>query len=94
MGRSVAADVAGRLIEAGLSPDTAVAIVENASLAGRRRFHGTLADLPSLSGRDDLSGPVMTIIGDAVAGANFDRSEPLAAHRHRHAAPAAQGVFS
>ncbi|MFA6157685.1 siroheme synthase CysG, partial [Mesorhizobium sp.] len=48
MGRSVAAEVAGRLIEAGLSPDTAVAVVENASLANRRRFHGTLADLPSL----------------------------------------------
>ncbi|WP_315925125.1 siroheme synthase CysG [Mesorhizobium sp. SP-1A] len=94
MGRSVAADVAGRLIDAGLSPDTAVAIVENASLAGRRRFHGTLADLPSLAGRDDLSGPVMTIIGDAVAGANFDRSEPLAAHRHQGAARAAEGVLS
>ena len=82
MGRSVAADVASRLIEAGLSPDTAVAVVENASLATRRRFHGTLADLPSLEARDDLTGPVMTIIGDAVAGANFERSEPLAAHRH------------
>jgi len=82
MGRSVAAEVAGRLIEAGLSPDTAVAVVENASLANRRRFHGTLADLPSLEARGDLSGPVMTIIGDAVAGANFERSEPLAAHRH------------
>ena len=82
MGRSVAADVASRLIEAGLSPDTAVAVVENASLATRRRFHGTLADLPSLEARSDLTGPVMTIIGDAVAGANFDHSEPLAAHRH------------
>lgn len=81
MGRSVAADVASRLIEAGLSPDTAVAVVENASLANRRRFHGTLADLPSLEGRGDLTGPVMTVIGDAVAGANFERSEPLAAHR-------------
>jgi uroporphyrin-III C-methyltransferase/precorrin-2 dehydrogenase/sirohydrochlorin ferrochelatase len=81
MGRSVAADVAGRLIEAGLSPDTAVAVVENASLASRRRFHGTLADLPSLEARSDLSGPVMTIIGDAVAGANFERSEPLAAQK-------------
>lgn len=81
MGRSVAAEVAGRLIEAGLSPDTAVAVVENASLANRRRFHGTLADLPSLEARGDLSGPVMTIIGDAVAGANFERSEPLAARR-------------
>ncbi len=27
----------------------------------------------------DLTGPVMTIIGDAVAGANFEHSEPLAA---------------
>ncbi len=86
MGRSVAADVAGRLIEAGLSPDTAVAVVENASLAERRRFHGTLADLPSLEARRDLTGPVMTIIGDAVAGANFERSEPLVAQK-----PAASG---
>ena len=93
MGRSVAAEVAGRLIEAGLSPDTAVAVVENASLANRRRFHGTLADLPSLEARADLTGPVMTIIGDAVAGANFERSEPLAAHRHESAAAAAaEGV--
>jgi uroporphyrin-III C-methyltransferase/precorrin-2 dehydrogenase/sirohydrochlorin ferrochelatase len=92
MGRSVAAEVAGRLIEAGLSPDTAVAVVENASLACRRRFHGTLADLPSLEARVDLTGPVMTIIGDAVAGANFGRSEPLAAPRHEAAATAAEGV--
>lgn len=81
MGRSVAADVAARLIEAGLSPDTAVAVVENASLSGRRLFHGTLADLPSLEDRSDLGGPVMTVIGDAVAGANFSKSEPLAAQR-------------
>jgi uroporphyrin-III C-methyltransferase/precorrin-2 dehydrogenase/sirohydrochlorin ferrochelatase len=81
MGRTVAADVASRLVAAGLSPDTAVAVVENASLPNRRRFHGTLADLPSLEAREDLTGPVMTIIGDAVAGANFERSEPLAAKR-------------
>ncbi|MBZ9844165.1 siroheme synthase CysG [Mesorhizobium sp. CA5] len=93
MGRSVAAEVAGRLIEAGLSPDTAVAVVENASLGNRRRFHGTLADLPSVEERADLTGPVMTIIGDAVAGANFEQSEPLAAHKHEGAASAvAEGV--
>ena len=78
MGRSNAADVATRLIGAGLASDTAVAVVENASLPGRRLFHGTLADLPSLAHRADLAGPVMTIIGDAVAGANFERSTPLA----------------
>ena len=95
MGRSVAAHVASRLIEAGLSPDTAVAVVENASLANRRRFHGTLADLPSLEARSDLTGPVMTIIGDAVAGANFDHSEPLAAGKHREAGlPVIQGAVS
>lgn len=92
MGRSVAAQVAGRLIEAGLSPDTAVAVVENASLKNRRRFHGTLADLPSLEARADLSGPVMTIIGDAVAGANFDLSEPLAKGRAVRFAQTSEGL--
>lgn len=78
MGRSVAADIAGRLIDAGLSPDTAVAVVENASLGQRRLLHGTLTDLPSLEQRSDLAGPVMTIIGDAVAAGNFEKSEALA----------------
>ncbi len=35
--------------------------------------------------REDLGGPVMVIIGDAVAGANFERSEPLS--RVRAATP-------
>jgi uroporphyrin-III C-methyltransferase/precorrin-2 dehydrogenase/sirohydrochlorin ferrochelatase len=86
MGRSTAAGVASRLIEAGLSPDTAVAVVENASRGDKRLFHGTLADLPSLEARSDLGGPVMTIIGDAVAGANFERSEPLAVQGERQVA--------
>ncbi len=78
MGRSIAADVAKRLMKAGLAADTAVAMVENASLNDRRMFHGTLADLPSLQARSDLAGPVMTIIGDAVAGADFQKSVSLA----------------
>nr|CAD6415884.1 uroporphyrinogen-III C-methyltransferase [Rhizobium sp. Q54] len=79
MGRTVAASVAGRLMTAGLSPDTTVAVVENASRADRRLFHGVLKELPDLEARDDLPGPVMVIIGEAVAGANFERSEPLSA---------------
>jgi uroporphyrin-III C-methyltransferase/precorrin-2 dehydrogenase/sirohydrochlorin ferrochelatase len=86
MGRSIASEVATHLIAAGLSPDTAVAVVENASLGHRAMFHGTLADLPSLQDRTELTGPVMTIIGDAVAGASFGRSEPLAARRRAPAA--------
>ncbi len=91
MGRSVAADVAGRLIDAGLSPDTAVAVVENASLGDRRLFHGTIADLPALQHRDELTGPVMTLIGDAVAGANFSKSEALAVRNRAAAQSAVQG---
>ncbi len=81
MGRTVAASVAGRLMQAGLSADTTVAVIENASRSDRRLFHGVLAELPALQSRDDLEGPVMVIIGEAVAGANFEKSEPLSAFR-------------
>ncbi len=53
--------------------------IENASRGDRRLLHGTLKDLPDLEHRDELTGPVMVIIGDAVAGANFEHSEPLVA---------------
>jgi uroporphyrin-III C-methyltransferase/precorrin-2 dehydrogenase/sirohydrochlorin ferrochelatase len=81
MGRTVAASVAERLMGAGMSGDTTVAVIENASRADRKLFHGVLKELPELQTRDDLSGPVMVIIGEAVAGANFEKSEPLSAFR-------------
>ena len=81
MGRTVAASVAARLIEAGLASDTAVAIVENASQPERRLMHCTLKDLPAIADHAELTGPVMVIIGDAVAGANFENSTLLAADR-------------
>lgn len=77
MGRTVAASVAERLMQAGLPAETTVAVIENASRRDRRLLHGTLRDLPGLQSRDELSGPVMVIIGDAVAGANFEQSEAL-----------------
>ena len=79
MGRTVAASVAARLMQAGLPAETTVAVIENASRANRRLLHGTLKDLPSLEFRDELTGPVMVIIGDSVADANFEKSEPLTA---------------
>lgn len=83
MGRTVAASVAERLMQAGLPPETTVAVVENASRPDRRLLHGVLRDLPDLQHRDQLTGPVMVIIGDAVAGANFELSEPLVHERAR-----------
>jgi uroporphyrin-III C-methyltransferase/precorrin-2 dehydrogenase/sirohydrochlorin ferrochelatase len=79
MGRTVAAEVSLRLIDMGLPSDTPVAAVENASRTDARLFHGTLADLPLLGGMDELTGPVMVIIGEAVAGADLTRAQPLAA---------------
>lgn len=79
MGRSVAASVAERLMAGGLAPDTTVAVVENAGRGDKRLLHGTLRELPDLENRTELTGPVMVIIGDAVAGANFVHSEPLGA---------------
>lgn len=81
MGSSVAASVAERLMGAGLSADTTVAVIENASRADRKLLHGVLSELPDLQARDDLAGPVMVIIGEAVAGANFEKSEPLSAFK-------------
>ncbi len=90
MGRTVAASVAGRLMQAGLPAETTVAVIENASRADRRLLHGTLKDLPDLENRSELSGPVMVIIGEAVAGANFGRSEPLVVGKSRGAKKTAE----
>ncbi|GAA0595100.1 siroheme synthase CysG [Paenochrobactrum glaciei] len=86
MGRSVAGDVASRLMSAGLPADTSVAAIENASRQDKRLFHGTLKDLPDLSLREDLHGPVMVIIGEAVAGASLKNAEPLSRQQHFAAA--------
>lgn len=90
MGRTVAASVAERLIAGGMPRETTVAVIENASRREARLFHGTIADLPSLQHFDELTGPVMVVIGEAVAGANFDKSTPLARAAQRQ--PVSTGV--
>jgi uroporphyrin-III C-methyltransferase/precorrin-2 dehydrogenase/sirohydrochlorin ferrochelatase len=67
MGKSVAADVSIRLVEAGMPADTPVAIIENASRPERRIIAGALGALPRLVDGPDLAGPVLVIVGDAVA---------------------------
>lgn len=77
MGRSVAARVAARLTEAGLDAATPVAVIENAAQDGERLFAGTLADLGALEDRDDVSGPVLIVIGEVVGAADLSASAPL-----------------
>lgn len=66
MGASVAGQVHDRLVRAGLSPQTPVVAVENAGRRERRIFAGALADLGGLVQRQDVTGPVMILVGDAV----------------------------
>ena len=67
MGRSVAAGVAARLVEAGLSASTPTAVIENASRADKRAYAGRLDQLADIAARPELSGPVLIIIGEVVA---------------------------
>lgn len=78
MGRSVAAKVASRLIEAGMSSSTPVAVIENASLPDRQAYSGRLDELAEITERADLVGPVLIIVGDVVAaGAISTAPAPL-----------------
>ena len=67
MGKAAASEVSRQLVAAGLSADTPVALVENASLPEERKFHTRLGLLP-LAARTALgSGPAMLLIGAAIA---------------------------
>jgi uroporphyrin-III C-methyltransferase / precorrin-2 dehydrogenase / sirohydrochlorin ferrochelatase len=76
MARTVAAETARQLIEAGLATDTPVALVANASRADRRLFAGTLADLASRPAAG-VDGPTLILIGPALAQGALAEAEPL-----------------
>lgn len=67
MGRAAASLLAKGLIEAGLSPDTPVALIENASLGKATNFRTTLALLPMAAKTALLDGPAVILIGKAMA---------------------------
>jgi uroporphyrin-III C-methyltransferase/precorrin-2 dehydrogenase/sirohydrochlorin ferrochelatase len=81
MGRTVAAEVAARLVTAGLDAATPVAVIENATLPDRRLFSGMLADLAAFAERTDVQGPTLILIGRAVAEAALGEAEPLVSAR-------------
>jgi uroporphyrin-III C-methyltransferase len=80
MGKAAAAQVSRELIAAGLAPETSVALVENASLPGERRFQ-TRLDLLPLAARTALgSGPALLLIGQAM------QADPAVCDQRRQAA--------
>jgi uroporphyrin-III C-methyltransferase len=69
MGKAAAREVSSRLIAAGLSGETPVAIVENASLASMRHL-STRLDLLPLAAKSALrEGPALILVGKAVGSA-------------------------
>jgi uroporphyrin-III C-methyltransferase len=64
MGKAAAGEVAAKLIAAGLSPDTPVALVENASLPEKRSFATRIDLLPLAAKTSD--GPTTILIGEAL----------------------------
>ncbi|MBE0579419.1 MAG: uroporphyrinogen-III C-methyltransferase [Devosia sp.] len=77
MGKSIASDVAGRLVAHGASPATPVGIVVNAGRADKSTYSGTLASLSS--GQVAFSdGPAIIFVGEAVEAGDWADSAQLA----------------
>jgi uroporphyrin-III C-methyltransferase / precorrin-2 dehydrogenase / sirohydrochlorin ferrochelatase len=78
MGKSIAGDVAGRLIGMGASATLPVGIVVNAGRADRSLYGGTLGGLAS--GEVQFAdGPAVILVGNAVAAGDWADAAQLAA---------------
>ncbi len=67
MGLTTAADIESKLLAHGLPSDLPLAIVENGTRTGERRFYGTLAGLAQLVESNRIQSPGIIIIGEVVA---------------------------
>jgi uroporphyrin-III C-methyltransferase len=65
MGAGLAESIGAELIGRGMRADTPVALVEGASLPGRRTLVGTLAELPALA-RMAGDGPTTVLFGEVL----------------------------
>ena len=68
MGAGLAPAISAELIARGMSAGTPVALVENASLPGRRALTGTLAELPALA-QQIGDGPTIVLFGEVLKDA-------------------------
>ena len=68
MGAGLAPAISAELIARGMSAGTPVALVENASLPGRRALAGTLAELPALA-QQVGDGPTIVLFGEVLKDA-------------------------
>ena len=57
----------GELLDAGMNPETPVALVERATWPGQRVATGTLEDIVEVRDREEIEPPAITVIGDVAA---------------------------
>jgi uroporphyrin-III C-methyltransferase len=76
MGAGLADAICGALIARGLSPQTPIALVENASLPDARVVAGGLSELPRLA-RSVGSGPAVIVLGEVLRAARSAVSAEL-----------------
>ncbi|MGN8117610.1 siroheme synthase CysG [Labrys sp. 22185] len=73
MGKLVVAEVATRLLEAGMAVDTPAIIVEYATHVRERRFHTTIGEMAGVFAANQLDGPCIILLGQAMSEARPDR---------------------
>ncbi len=66
MGVATAAQISEKLMEDGLAPDAAVAVIERASLPGMRVLRGVLAGLPDIVAENEVRSPALIVIGEVT----------------------------
>lgn len=71
MGKGTAAHVTTNLLAAGALPDTPVALIENATMAGEHCMISRLDLLPLLAETTLGEGPALLLIGQAIGTANI-----------------------
>jgi len=72
MGLATAEGIADKLIADGLSPDTPLAVVENATRPDMRVLRGPLTGLADLVAREGVQSPALIIIGAVTARPNAE----------------------
>ena len=67
MGVKTAPDIAEKLMDDGLAPDTPVAVIENGARPDMRVLRGPLAALPDIVRREKVRSPALIVIGAVTA---------------------------
>jgi uroporphyrin-III C-methyltransferase / precorrin-2 dehydrogenase / sirohydrochlorin ferrochelatase len=71
MGVSRLAEVAERLVDAGMNPATPAAIIQAGATARQRAVYGTVSDLPGAAQEEKIEPPAIFVIGPTVKHASI-----------------------